>query len=378
MKIVFVGGGTGGHFFPILAIIRKLKELSPEKLELIFVGPNDFGKELLKKEEVKFFRITTGKLRRYFSLKNFFDSFKLCFGLLWALVFLYRQKPELVFGKGGYGALPLGLAAALFKIPLFIHESDVVPGLTNRILGRFARVIFISFPETKRYFSQKRDVYALGNPLREELLKQGLSKEERNFFRIEKKKKPIVLILGGSQGAEEINRLIFRFLKELLENFFLIHVVGKNNFSSYQKTLKETYPKLNLSNYRVFSFLNGKQLAAAYRLCDVVVTRAGSGAIFELAAFKKPALLIPFQDSASNHQKENAYAYAKRGAALVVERPNLKPHLFLETLKGLLGDKERLNEMSKAAEKFASPKAAEKIAKAILAFAKTSGMSRRE
>jgi len=371
MRILFTGGGTGGHIFPIVAIIRKIKETCPQKkIGFFYLGPSDeFAKKIFPKEGVKMKTVLTGKFRRYFNFKSFFENLfdlvKIPLGTIQAFLFLISIRPVIVFSKGGFGSLPVVFAAWTLGIPVFLHESDAAPGLSNKILSRFALKIFISFPNTE-YFGSSKTILS-GNPVREELFLSFEKKEAaRKHFNL-RQEKPIILILGGSQGSQRINKKILKVLPEVLKNFAIIHQCGKANFKEIKKRIDWGKEDIKMG-YRLFPFLEEKELSRAYSACDLVVSRAGSGTIFEIAAFSKPSILVPLPESAQNHQLKNALSFAKNGAALVLEEKKFNPMFFLDRLRFLFSRPEALKRMSEASRRFSKPEAAETIANYILNF----------
>ncbi len=377
MKILFTGGGTAGHIFPIIAIVRKIKKEYQEKdIQFFYFGPeDDFSKDLLSQEGIKVRNVLSGKIRRYFGLKAFFqnigDIFKIPVGFLQAFFHIFIISPDAIFSKGGFGSIPTVLAGWLLMVPIFLHESDVVPGFANKFLSRFSLQIFISFPiehpsnKMKTFFPHKK-IISVGNPIRLELLTKE-KKAEVNLLKLTGEK-PIVLILGGSQGAQRINEVILAVLPELLLNFELIHQVGPKNFKEIEAEVKAVIDKELQKYYHLFSFLNEEEIKQAYAAADLIVSRAGSGAIFEIAAIGKPAILIPLPEAAQNHQLKNAYTYAENNAALVIEETNFKPHFFLERIKYLISQPEKLKKMAHSAEDFSRPQAARIIAGYIVEY----------
>jgi len=371
MKVVFTGGGTGGHVFPIIAIVREMKKKVSSSTELIYIGPrDDYSKDTLSKEGIKTNFILSGKLRRYFSIPDFFSSlidifFKIPVGIIQALSLIFFLAPDLIFSKGGYGSIPVVIAGWLLGVPVFLHESDIVPGLANKILSKFSSEIFVSFPVKETEYFPLRKMVQVGNPIREELL-GGSADKAREIFKL-KKESPVILVLGGSQGSQRINELMMEILPELLTKFEIIHQTGAKDFPKIQKEVSAFIPESVRGNYHPFAFLQEEELKHAYGAADCVISRAGSGTIFEVAALKKPSVLIPLPESAQNHQVKNAYAYARYNACLVLEEGNLSPHFFLEKLNNLFLYN-YLQEMKLGAEKFAKPKAADVIARYLLEF----------
>lgn len=370
MKIVFTGGGTGGHVFPIIAIVRELRRLVPEKLEIYYLGPKDeFGNVFLSQEGILVKNILAGKIRRYFSfsslIQNFFDIFfKIPLGIFQSFFWLLFKNPDLTFSKGGFGSFPVVFSSWLLGIPIFLHESDVSPGFANRILSKFALKIFTSFPQTE-YFPPDK-IYLVGNPIRTELLK-GDREEAMKKFEITKEK-PVLLILGGSQGAQRINEKILEILPEFLKHFEIIHQCGDRNFEEIKKLSQLILKENEKRYYHLFPFLKEEDLRDALTICDLVLSRAGSGSIFEIAGAGKPSILIPLPEAAQNHQIKNAYSYQKTGATIVIEESNLTPRFLLERLRFVAENEKEKEKMIKAAKEFSKPLAAKEIANYIFEF----------
>ena len=369
MRLLLTGGGTGGHLFPLLAVVRQAKKIAQEKnidLEVFFVGPRTIHQEKLAEEGVKIKNISAGKWRRYGKqqgvgeyLNNFLDLFRFIGGFMASLWYLLIIMPDIVFSKGGYGSLPASFVSWLYWIPLFIHESDAVPGLANLLEGKLARKIFLGFSEASQYFPSKK-VVVTGNPIREFFVQIG----QREKL-IEEKATRTILVIGGSQGSQAINQIILEILPALVENYQVIHQCGENNFREVNELVKEV--KLtNPDHYRLFSFLDEDQLKQYFSQADLIISRAGAGSIAEIAAAGKVSILIPLINSANEHQSKNANILAQADAALVLDQTNLTPHLFLEKIHYLLDHLERCEEMIKNVRKFVYPDAARKIAEEIM------------
>jgi len=372
IKILFTGGGTAGHIFPIIAVARELKKIKFEKeLEFFYIGCNDEFQELLQKEGFKVKKIFAGKIRRYWGiyplLQNLFDIFfKIPLSFLLSFFYIFFISPDLIFSKGGYGAFFPSLAGWMLNVPLFLHESDAVPGLSNKILNKFATEVFLSFPLNEKELKKIKGV-CVGNPIRQELL-EGLSfQKAEEMFKLQGGRK-IILIIGGSQGAQKINELILNILPKMIEMFEVIHVCGKKNFkhlsSEVDVILKEDQKKY----YHLYPFLNEKELKHAYFVSDLIVSRAGAGSIFEIAAFGKPSILIPLPSSAQDHQIKNAYIFSSFGCCIVLEQENLTPNFFLERLKFLFERPNELKKMGERAKEFSRPYAAKIIANYIAEY----------
>lgn len=372
-KILFTGGGTGGHIFPIVAIVRELIKVYPDsELEIFYAGPKDeLGEITLKNEGVKIKRIISGKIRRYFGIKPFFqniiDLIKIFLGIIQSFFYLFFLNPDLIFSKGGYGSLPVVIAGAMLRIPIFLHESDVIPGRSNRIAAKFAAEIFASFPKTEVF--PKKKIIIVGNPIRKELL-EGSYEKGKEIFELQGGK-PVVFIVGGSQGAQVINNVILNVLNKMLKDFEVIHQTGSKNFEGIKKEINIILPKDLRLFYHPYPFIKEDKLKHAYKVADIIISRAGSGSIFEIAAVGKPSILIPLASAAQNHQVKNAYRFAELGACIVIEEENFTPYFFLARLKQLFEEPEKIAKMKEAALKFARPRAAEIIAFYLKEYLKT-------
>ncbi len=372
-RIIFTGGGSGGHIIPIIAVFRELNILSQKEgtnLKVYYLGPRDRFNSLISGEGIKKYIILSGKIRRYFSLGSFIentiDIIKIPIGVIEAFFLLFFLFPDIIFSKGGYGSVPTVIAAKMLGIPVVLHESDVSPGLANRFISKWADKIFVSFPPSQEeYFSPKRMIY-VGNPIREGLFK-GQIKEARIMFNLVGDK-PVVLILGGSQGSRRINDKVLDGLPQLLRNFEIIHQCGSDNFSEVRKEAEVIMPDDLVQYYHLLPFLNEAELANAYAVSSFIVSRAGSGSTFEIAALGKPSILIPLPEAAQDHQVKNAYAYAKTGAAYVVEESNFTVNFIIGQIRDVLSHPKEYQRMSQAALNFSRPKAAYNIAKQLLDF----------
>lgn len=371
MRILFTGGGTAGHIFPIISIIREIKKANPKaRFDFFYIGPSDsFAQNLFSKEGVEVKKILAGKIRRYFSFWNITDIlFKIPIGILQAFYYIFTISPDVIFSKGGYGSLPAVFSGWLLMTPIFLHESDASPGLANKIANIFALKVFVSFPPAiTEHFPKKKMVYC-GNPIRKEILESSLQ-EAKKMFNLSGEK-PVILILGGSQGAQNINDKILLALNDFLSSFELIHQTGKANFKQLISEVEVIIKKNLKKYYHPFPFLKERELANAYKVADLIISRAGAGTIFEIAGVGKPSILVPITGSAQDHQIKNAYAYARTGAAIVMEEANFTPYFLLEKLKLLFSVPQELRAMAAKAKKFAKPEAAEVIAEYLMAYLK--------
>ncbi len=364
VRIVLSGGGTGGHIFPLVAVARRLQAKATVRarlLELHYVGPKPQDAAGLSVEGIRLHGIFAGKLPRYATWRLLLELLKFPIGFVQALAAMLVVMPDVVFAKGGYGSVPVVVAAWLYRIPVVVHESDTVPGLANRLAAMFARRIAVAFPQTTKLFREGHTVVT-GNPIRRPLL-AGSAERARAELGITTDK-PVLLILGGSQGAEPINDLVIVSLRDLLIRYEVVHQTGERRYNQVVEEAKVEVGAGVEVGYHVKSFFNEQELADAYAVASLVVSRAGTS-IFEIAALGKPAILIPLPHAAQDHQRENAYAYAHTGAALILEQGNLTPHLFAERISSLLDNPETMQKMSERAKSFARLDADEKIAEEL-------------
>lgn len=370
MRIVLTGGGSGGHFYPLIAVAEELnKQAAANKLidpELFFISESPYDQKLLLDNNITFKQVSAGKLRRYFSLKNISDTLKTIKGLFQGFVKMYDIYPDVVFSKGGYASFPSVFAAKILKIPVFIHESDSVPGRMNAWAGKFAVRIAVSFPGAAEFFPKGKVAFT-GNPIRKEI-KEPVTEGSKELLGFSPDI-PIIFIIGGSQGSETINSFILRTLPSLVEKYQILHQTGPNNYNEVAKLSKLALEKSNYAErYKAYDYLDTASLRMAAGAASLIVSRAGS-TIFEIAQWGKPSIIIPITDSNGDHQRMNAYHYAKSGACIVIEEINLSPQVFNFQIDKLFSDSNLLNNMSAAAKAFAKPEAAAVIAGEIIKIA---------
>lgn len=374
MRIVLTGGGSGGHFYPVVAVAEAIRDIVKERKllepELYFFGPDAFDERALYDNEIKFVRTPAGKVRRYFSLLNATDALKTAFGIAKTIWMMYQLYPDVVFSKGGFGAAPTLVAAKLLHIPVLVHDSDAIPGRATVYAAPFAKKIATSFDGAAQYLpeSARGKVALTGNPVRKDLLtpaKEG-SKE---FLELEQNV-PVILILGGSQGAEVINDVILAALPDLVQRYQIVHQTGEANFKQVSQTAAVVLDKNERRyRYKPFGYLTPLALKMAAGAADLVLSRAGSGGIYEIASWGLASLIVPLPTSAQDHQRFNAFAYAHAGACVVIEQANLTPHLLLSEIDRLFTNPKARNDMAEAAKKFAKPDAARTIAEGLMEIA---------
>ncbi len=370
MKILFTAGGTGGHFYPIIAVAEAVNDLVRERKllepELIYAAPEPYDREMLIQSGIRFVPTSAGKIRNYFSILNFFDLFKTGWGVVRSVLRIFFLYPDVVFGKGGYASFPTLLAAKLFKIPVIIHESDAIPGRVNRWAGTFAKKIAVSFPEAAHYFPKDKVAHT-GNPIRKAVLvpaREGAFE----FFKLEKEL-PVLYVTGGSQGAQALNEGLLAALPQLLEKYQVIHQTGNDNLqdiSNRAKVIMGDNP--NLVRYHPVGYLNDLATRMAAGAANLVISRAGS-TVFEIASWGLPSILVPLPTAAEDHQTKNAYAYARAGACVVIEQNNLTPGLLVSEINRILNHDAVTHAMGNAARAFARADAAKLIASALLDIA---------
>lgn len=315
-KIVMTGGGTAGHVTPNIALMPALKEAG---YEITYIGSyNGMEKGLIEAQKIPYIGISSGKLRRYFDWKNFTDPFKVLKGYGQAVSALKKIKPDVVFSKGGFVSVPVVLAAKHCHIPAIIHESDITPGLANRIAIRGAKKVCCNFPETMKYLPEDKAVLT-GSPIRRELF-SGNPGEALKLCGFPDHSKPVLLIIGGSSGSKAINEAVRKILPELLEEFYVIHLCGKGNLDNQLK---------GLIGYAQFEYAN-TELTDMFALSDLAISRAGANSICELLALHKPNILIPLSAAASRgDQILNAKSFAKQGFSYVLEEEKVTDETLL-------------------------------------------------
>lgn len=309
-KIVMTGGGTAGHVTPNIALMPDLRK---EGFEISYIGSYDgIEKRLIEEQGVPYYGISSGKLRRYFNPKNFSDPFRVIKGYSQSVKLLKKLKPDVVFSKGGFVSVPVVLAAKRCRIPAIIHESDLTPGLANRLAIPGAVKVCCNFPETLNYLPKEKAVLT-GSPIRQELF-QGDAAKALSFCQFADNSKPVILVIGGSSGSRAINTAVRELLPSLLAKYNVIHLCGKGNLDPGQN---------NTPGYFQLEYAN-KELADLFALASLVVSRAGANAICELLALRKPNILIPLSAAASRgDQILNAKSFQSQGFSYVLEEENL-------------------------------------------------------
>ncbi len=376
IRILFTGGETGGHIYPIIAVAEEL-QISGDTMEIdlrYFGVPGNY-KKLLEENNIWVSKILSAKLRRYFDIRNLVDILIfLPLSFIQALWKVFWFMPDILFSKGGPGALPVVLACRFYLIPVIIHDSDSIMGLANKLSSHFAKRIAVSFSSaiedlTKKNPKLGRKTALIGNPIRRSLLKAIIDPQAAKEFFGFNSEKPVILVIGGSQGAVKINNFMVEAAVELIKKFQILHQTGIKNFDSAKTELDMVLKKFSpeeKKNYKLVPYFE-KDMANAYSAADLVISRASSGSIFEIAALGKPSILIPLPEEVVGvHQAKNAYEYVKTGAAIMIEEPNLKQNIFMAQLEKIFSNPEKLKLMSAAAKQFSKPQAGKMIAEEIL------------
>lgn len=320
-RIVLTGGGTAGHVTPNIALIPRLRELD---YDIHYVGSYEgIEKRLIEDYEIPYYGIATGKFRRYFDVKNFSDPFRVIKGYSEAKKILQQIRPDVLFSKGGFVSVPVVRAAASLNIPCIIHESDMTPGLANKLCIPVATKVCCNFPETMRSLPQDKAVLT-GSPIREELTKGNkiAALDLCGFSSL----KPVIMVIGGSLGAASINKSVRDALPRLLEDFQVVHICGKDKVDNLL---------LNVSGYKQFEYLK-TELKDIFAMASLVISRAGANAICELLALKKPNILIPLSaNSSRGDQILNAQSFEKQGFSVVIDDDYLTENLLVEKVHEL-------------------------------------------
>ncbi len=325
MKIIMTGGGSAGHVTPNLALIPKLRKLG---YEIEYIGSEQgIERKIIEEQGIKYYSISTGKLRRYFDLKNISDPFKVIKGIFEAAAIIKSEKPKVVFSKGGFVSVPVVIGAKLNKIPVVSHESDMTPGLANKIAIPYCNKICVTFPETLKHIKSGKGIVS-GTPIREELF-EGSKIKALKICKFNGEK-PILLVIGGSLGSKFINDLIRNNIDKLIDKYDIIHICGKNNLDTCLE---------HREGYKQYEYV-GEELKHFMTAADLVVSRAGANVIYELLALTKPNLLIPLSAKVSRgDQILNAGSFKRSGFSKVLQEEETNNEVFMQNLEELYNEK---------------------------------------
>lgn len=378
LTVAFVGGGTGGHIYPGLAVADSLRQKffkAGRDVKIIWLGSlSKMDKEIVlnsvdKDDRAcadKFYGVPSGKLRRYFSLQNFFDLFKIFFGFVCAFFILLKNRPAFLFSKGGFVSVPPCAAARLLGIKVYTHECDFTPGLATRINSKFASKVLLSYEETKEFFSNGTSpkFVVTGNPVRPAFYQADarLGLEFLGVTAAQKKAKPILLVMGGSLGAAQINELVWKNLSWLCERFIVVHQTGQKNAALLPSDLTEE----EKAAYHPYAFIY-KEMPSVIACADIVLSRAGANSIWECASLKKPMVLVPLEGAGTRgDQVDNAEYFERRGAAIVLTKSAMTETSVQSALSSMASAADRKKFAAACEAMLGQEKPSEKIA-AILA-----------
>lgn len=328
-SIVFTGGGTAGHVTPNLALITLFKAA---KWDIAYVGSDEgIEKEMIEGQHIPFYAVKSGKLRRYFSLKNLLDPFKILVGIVQSIALFYKLKPDVVFSKGGFVAFPVVVGAWYHRIPVIAHESDMSPGLANRLSYPFVNRICLSFEASVKYFKTQKKVAVTGTPIRQQLFNGNSAKGLAHCgFNTEK---PCLLVIGGSLGANSINRAVRSALVQLLKEYQVIHLCGKGKIDPAFTAL---------SGYCQIEYAD-THLPDLFAAASIVVSRAGANSLYELLALSKPHVLIPLSAKASRgDQIQNAHYFQKAGISVVIKDEALTAETLIQALSDVKANEQEI------------------------------------
>lgn len=367
MKIIFTGGGTGGHFYPLIAVAEAVQRVADKKkisqLQMYYFSDAPYDSEALFNNHLAYQYIPAGKLRVYFSIRNFFDLFKTFGGIIVALWRVFRVYPDVIFAKGAYSSFPTLVAARILGIPVIVHESDSAPGRVTKWAGKFAAYVALSYPECAQFFPAGKTART-GQPVRSEI-ESASELGAYEYFELQKDL-PVIVIIGGSSGAQIINQAVLEMLPHIIEKYQIIHQTGRNNFDSVSETSRVVLDRNEyIHHYKPVAFLSPLQMRMIGGIATVIISRAGSQ-IFEIASWGIPSIIIPITVTNNDHQRKNAYSYARTGACSVIEEKNLTPGIVIAEIERILTDPVLTMDMKQSAKEFYVPNASQKIAEKII------------
>jgi len=351
VKIILSGGGTGGSVSPLLAVAERMSDFGFRISDFLWIGTRDgVEKEMVEKADIEFKSIISGKLRRYFSLENLIDPFKIIVGFFQASAIILKWKPNIVMSAGSFVSVPVIWAAWFWGVKTMVHQQDVRPGLANRLMAPFASVITVAFKKSLADYGKK--AVWTGNPARRSLALGPRAQGLGHSLKL-KKDVPVVLVVGGGTGAMAINEVVWESLEKLTKICQVVHVAGKGKIAN---------AKLRMPNYFVFEILEHGKLMSVMSKADVVVTRAGLGLLTEIANLEKAAIIIPIPDS---HQEDNARIFKEKEAAIVLDQEKLNTDGLVDNIKSVLNDKMLSDKLRNNVSKVMKPGANKNIVKII-------------
>ncbi len=370
MKIGLTGGGTGGHFYPLIAVVEGIEEICEEKKliepQYVYFGPEPFDAALLPEHDIEYEK-TGGATIRKDGKPSGTGMIKTFFGIFRTFPKVFSHYPDVIFSTGSYAAFPTLFAARLLKIPVVIYDADAKPGRVSLWSAPFARWIAVAHPDAANGFPTKyRDKIArIGHPIRKEI--QYVAREGGHEFLKLDPSVPTIFVMGGSRGARALNEVLLDALPELVKRYNIVHQTGTSMQEEVAGIASVSMRHTQYEHrYRVFGLLNALALKMTAGVTSLVIARAGSGTIFEIAAWGIPAILVPIPLDVSHDQTENAFSYARAGGAIVIEQQNLTPHLLIAEIDRLMQDDAARTRMSEQAKAFSRPLAGHKLAEILL------------
>jgi len=356
LKVIISGGGTGGHIYPGISLAYEIKDRDI-KNDILFVGTErGLESKLIPREGFKIKKIKARGIQRKICFENLTAIVIFLISLFQSYKIVKKYKPDIVIGTGGYVSGSVVLMAAILGIPTFVHEQNVIPGITNKFLSRITRATFLSFNQSKEYFSSKAKLIFTGNPLRFKNIKRSTDREYKKF-NLDPSKKTI-LVLGGSKGAASINRAVLRgidLIKEVIKNDWQVLLIsGQNDYDNIIKMVRENHKIFSVEPYLY-------DIEKAYSLADLVICRAGATTLAEIGAYGLPAILIPYPYATQNHQEVNARIFTREGAAILILEKDLSDKKLAQVLLDILKDKNRLEMMARKSRELGNENSAKKI-----------------
>jgi UDP-N-acetylglucosamine--N-acetylmuramyl-(pentapeptide) pyrophosphoryl-undecaprenol N-acetylglucosamine transferase len=372
MRVLISGGGTGGHVYPALAVATLLQELY--HAEILYLGSDDgLERELVPAAGFRLVTIKAGKLRRYLSWGTFKGLVRVPVGMVQALSIVRRFRPHVTFTSGGYVAVPGALASRLSGVPLLIHQQDVPPNLSNRLIAPLATRISVAFADSVSYFSARKTLH-LGNPVRQAILDIRQVEPEKARQRLGFiAELPLVLVTGGSGGARHLNQVVARSLPELLQFCQVLQISGSNLFEETRVLAEQCMKQLDeeaRQRYRLVPYMSD-EMPMALQAASLVACRAGAATLSELAVLEKPNILVPLPPAIGGSPQEvNADAFARRQAAEVIRNEALQPEIFVERVRNIITQPAHMEQMINGLRSFARPEATQDIAQAVVKMAR--------
>jgi len=356
LKVIISGGGTGGHIYPGISLACEIKDRDTNN-DILFVG-TERGPEskLIPREGFKIKKIKAQGIKRKVCFENLTAIVIFLISLFQSYKIIKKYKPDIVIGTGGYVSGSVVLVAAILGIPTFIHEQNVIPGITNKFLSRITKATFLSFNQSKEYFNNKAKLIFTGNPLRFKNIKQGRDKDYKKFNLDSSRK--TVLVLGGSKGAASINRAVLggiNLIKEVIKNDWQVLLIsGQDDYDSIMKMVREDHKIFSVESYL-------HDIEKAYSLADLIICRAGATTLAEIGAYGLPAILIPYPYATHNHQEVNARIFTRERAAILILEKDLSDKKLAQVLLDMLKDKNRLEMMARKSKELGNENSAKKI-----------------